>query len=91
MGKKKKNKSWTLKVIYIICVIIVFIVGLYYEKGYKDINSFISDITNNILKVATTMEDNTSNTLSNDNRSNIVSKKVNGKLQMHLIDVGQRR
>ena len=26
-----------LKVIYIICVIIVFIVGLYYEKGYKDI------------------------------------------------------
>lgn len=95
MGKKKKNKKWTLKIIYAICVVIVFIAGLYYENGYKDINSFITDLSNNISKVSTTITNNVSNTLS-DNTENkrteeTVVKNVKGTLQMHLIDVGQRR
>ena len=95
MGRKKKNNSWTLKIIYVICVIVVFIVGLYYENGYKDINTFINDLNNNISKIFTTITDNINNTLSDTNTTNaetgVVIKKVNGALQMHLIDVGQRR
>ncbi len=96
MGKKKKNRSWTLKIIYIICVIVVFIAGLYYENGYRDINTFINDINNKIFKISTTITNNVGNTLSNDNVANnkneqIPIKNVKGTLQMHLIDVGQRR
>lgn len=95
MGRKKNKKSWTLKIIYAICIVIVFIAGLYYENGYKDINTFINDISNNILKVSTTIVNDISNTLSDDTNTvkneKIAIKKVNGALQMHLIDVGQRR
>ncbi len=93
MGRKKKSKSWILKVIYAICVIIVFIAGLYYENGYKDINKFINDLSNNIFKVSTTIVDDINNTLTDSNTVNtepVAIKKVNGKMQMHLIDVGQR-
>ncbi len=88
MARKKNKKSWTLKIIYAICIIIVFIAGLYYENGYKDINTFINDISNNILKVSTSMQDNNG---TNIVTQEISTKKVTGALQMHLIDVGQRR
>lgn len=96
MGKKKKNKSWTLKIIYAICVIVVLIAGLYYENGYRDINTFINDISNEISKISTTITNNVSDSLSNNNVTNnkneqIAVKNVKGTLQMHLIDVGQRR
>lgn len=95
MRRKKKSKSWILKVIYAICVIIVFIAGLYYENGYKDINTFINDLFNNMSKVSTTIANDINNTLTDDNTTTntepVTIKKVNGKLQMHLIDVGQRR
>ena len=76
MRRKKNNKSWTLKIIYAICVIVVFIVGLYYENGYKDINTFINDLTKNISKVSTTITNDVSNTLSNDNAANTANNAV---------------
>ena len=95
MGRKKKNKNWTLRIIYVLCVIVVFIAGLYYENGYTDINTFINDLSSNVSKVFTTITDDINDTLSNDtsstNNEEVVIKKVNGALQMHLIDVGQRR
>lgn len=94
MGRKK-NKNWTLRIIYVLCVIVVFIAGLYYENGYTDINTFINDLSSNVSKVFTTITDDINDTLSNDtsstNNEEVVIKKVNGALQMHLIDVGQRR
>ena len=95
MGRKKKNKNWTLRIIYVLCVIVVFIAGLYYENGYTDINTFINDLSNNISRVSTTITNNISDTLSNNatntEAEQVVIKQVNGALQMHLIDVGQRR
>lgn len=95
MGRKKKNKSWTLKIIYAVCVLIVFIAGLYYENGYRDVNTFINDLTADTSKIFTTITDNVNNTLTEDGstvaKTEVPTKIVNGTLQMHLIDVGQRR
>ena len=96
MGKKKKSKSLILKIIYAICAVIVFIAGLYYENGYKDIDTFINDLSSNISKISGTITESENPTSSNENIQNnnitqIPTKSVNGTLQMHLIDVGQRR
>lgn len=95
MGKKKKsNKSKVLKVIYAICVIAVFIAGLYYENGYTDINVFINDMTKDIREIHDTLSNNVKETLTENNTEqykNIEAKPVTGILEMHTIDVGQRR
>ena len=95
MGEKKKNKkSRALKVIYAICVMLVFIAGLYYENGYRDINNFINDMTTDIIDVHETLSNNVKETLTDNNTElykNIEAKPVTGKLEMHTIDVGQRR
>ena len=95
MGEKKKNKkSRVLKVFYAVCVIIVFIAGLYYENGYTDINCFINDMTTDIIDVHETLSSNVKQTFEDNNTEqykNIEAKPVTGKLEMHTIDVGQRR
>lgn len=91
--KKKKNKHLYLKLFYFICVIIVFVAGLYYENGYTDINVFAEDIKKQATKVCTEISQNFNSKIKDD--SNKEQKKeykvVNGTLEMHIIDVGQRR
>lgn len=95
MGRKKKEKnSKFLKFIYAICVIIVIIAGLYYENGYTDVNEFINDLTGDWVEIGETVSNNIKDTLEEDNSSeeykSIQTKPVTGKLEMHMIDVGQR-
>lgn len=89
---KKKNNHNFLKVIYFLCAIIVLIAGIYYEKGYTDINKFINDMKEQATKAYTEITDNISN--AEDTKSDqqkTTFKVVNGNLEMHIIDVGQRR
>ena len=96
MGKKKKHKHKGLRLIYVICAIIVFFAGLYYENGYRDFNKFAEDIKNNVLGALNNITENVSKTNQEENKkttptSTKIYKKVNGNLEMHIIDVGQRR
>ncbi len=98
MGRRKKNKkSKILKIIYLVCIIAVFIAGLYYENGYTDVNSFVNDMANGFIRVSETIVGDVTNTLKNneqetsDSTETTESKIVYGTLQMHTIDVGQRR
>lgn len=94
MGKKKKDKqNKILKILYAIGVIIVIIAGFYYENGYSDINEFINNLTGEFVTISKTVSSNIKETLEENNEKeykNIQSKSVTGKLEMHMIDVGQR-
>lgn len=98
MGKKKKSKHKWLKLLYIVFAIIVIIAGLYYENGYRDVNKFIGDIRNKAIEVYDKIanglgeeENNNSDKKEKTIISNREYKDVNGVLEMHIIDVGQRR
>ena len=95
MGKKKikrkSKKNIKLKIVYVIFAIIVLILGFYYEKGYKDVNTFVSDILNTDSELYKNFKF-TSATIDDKNTSKTTTyKAVNGTLEMHIIDVGQRR
>lgn len=87
--KKRKKKNVVPKIVYFIFAIIVFIAGVYYENGYTDVNSFINDISKKLEEITTKKEhEENINTVPTSAK---VYKQVNGKLEMHIIDVGQRR
>jgi len=96
MGRKKKKnkKSKALKIVYAICVVIVIIAGLYYENGYTDINTFINDMTGGITEITGTIGNNVKETLTDntvEEEKVVKAKQVTGVMEMHTIDVGQRR
>lgn len=89
---KKKNNHNFLKVIYFLCAIIVLIAGIYYEKGYTDVNKFINDMKEQATKAYTEITENISDKGdTKTDQQKTTFKAVNGNLEMHIIDVGQRR
>ena len=92
--RKKKNskKNKKLKIVYLICTIIVLVLGLYYERGYKDVNTFISDVLSKDSEFYKNFK-LTSAVVEEDNNTSKTTtyKAVSGTLEMHIIDVGQRR
>lgn len=91
MGRKKKQKkSNGLKILYVLCAVIVFIAGIYYKNGYTDVNEFLNDLTNGESKLYSKYTE-TSGTITDKNAVKKNYKTVKGTLEMHIIDVGQRR
>ncbi len=88
--KKKQKKHKGLKILYLVCVIIVIIAGIYYENGYTDVNTFISDIKSKLIESFSDPHGESKQTKTVP-ASTKVYKKVDGSLEMHIIDVGQRR
>ena len=88
--EKKKKKHKSLKLLYLVCAIIVVIVGIYYENGYTDVKTFFGDIKNKAIGFLydTSQEPKQTKTIQTSTK---VYKKVDGSLEMHIIDVGQRR
>ena len=88
--KKKQKKHKGLRILYLVCVIIVVIAGIYYENGYTDVNTFISDLKSKVIEGFSDQGKEQKQTKTVP-ASTKVYKKVDGNLEMHIIDVGQRR
>jgi hypothetical protein len=87
--KKKNNKKHLVG--YLICMIIVFILGYCFKNEYINIDNIqkkLQEITseNKIISIINDLEIEN----KEDEEQQIQYKSVDGTLEMHIIDVGQR-
>lgn len=75
MKKNKSKNSKILKVMYLICVIIVIIAGLYYENGYTNVNIFVNDMIKKVEDISNTVVTNVKEFVSKNENENNVEKK----------------
>lgn len=70
-----KKSSKIFKAIYVVCVIVVIIAGLYYENGYTDVNVFINDMKEKIEDISTTVVTSVKEFVGKNEDENSIEKK----------------